>query len=573
MKSLLLNFSKGQSVISGTLTIALFSIVSKILGLVRHTLIASQFGTGPIAESFYAAFRIPDFLYNALVLGALSTAFIPVFLDLFTNKKVSEKTAPQDMSPDSGEESLVSPSVDYTKRWKLLQKFKQFTTTSKDTPHWDLANALLNTLLVLVFTSACVLWFITPAIMPKLVPGFDAERLSLAITLTRIMLISPLLFAASNVLNSALQAFKRFTSFALAPVLYNSGIIIGIVILYPTMGSVGLAWGVILGAFLHLLVQMPGIIQLGFRWQLIFPWRAPGVKQVIRLILPRALALSANQINQIVNTLLASTLAAGSVAVFYNAYDIEVIPVSLFAVSIAVSSFPALGELYVQKKNKEFRETLATITSRVLLIMIPLTLFMILLRAQIVRLILGYGLYNWDATKKTLTVFGILSISLVAQGLIPIFARAFYAKEETKTPVAIGIGAIALNSILAVILTNRFELSGLAIAFSVSSMLHCAALAFVLEHRLKGFLNKALLKNSVVYTVCGLIAGFALYITLYLVDAVTGTERVWALATQAGVAFIVGGVVYNVLLWVAGEEIVKELIARVKKPRQKTKTS
>ena len=266
-----------------------------------------------------------------------------------------------------------------------------------------------------------------------------------------------------------------------------------------------------------------------------------------------------------VNTMLASTLVAGSVVVFYNAYDIEVLPVSLFAVSIGVSSFPVLGELYLQKKRNEFREVLTVITSRVLLIMLPLTVFMILLRAQIVRLILGYGLYDWNATRRTLTVFGILCVSLIAQGLIPIFARAFYAKEETKTPVIIGVLAIVLNIIVAVSIIKHAALLGLAIAFSVSSILHCAALAIMLEHRLKGFLTKTLLKNFLIYTLAAFIAGFALYITLYLVDALTGTTRVWALLTQAAVAFIVGGVVYSVLLFVAGEETVEGIIARIKK--------
>lgn len=563
MKFLFTNLSKRQSVASGAITIALFSIVSKLLGLIRHTLIASQFGTGPIAESFFAAFRIPDFLFNALVLGALSTAFIPVFLDLFTNKKLSKTTVPQDLSTDASEESLVSANIDYS-RWKLFKKLTQFTASPKDTPHFDLTNAFLNLLLIVLAVSAGFLWIITPALTQKLVPGFDEERLSLTISFTRIMLISPILFGVSNVMSSSLQAFKRFTAFALAPVLYNAGIIFGIVVLYPLVGAIGLAWGVVIGALFHLLAQLPGMTQLGFHWRLVFPWQVAGAKRVLRLILPRALALSANQINQMINTMLASTLVAGSVVVFYNAYDIEVLPVSLFAVSIGVSSFPVLGELYLQKKRNEFREVLTVITSRVLLIMLPLTVFMILLRAQIVRLILGYGLYNWDATRRTFTVFGILCVSLIAQGLIPIFARAFYAKEETKTPVIIGVLAIILNILLAVGFSRHFALLGLAIAFSVSSILHCAALAVMLEHRLKGLLTKTLLKNFVLYTVSALIAGFALYITLYLVDALTGTTRVWALATQAGVAFIVGGAVYSVLLFVAGEETIEDIIARMK---------
>ena len=581
-------FNKTHSISSGAIIIALFAILSKILGLIRYSLIAAKFGTGPVADSYMAAFRIPDFIYSVLVLGALSTAFIPVFLDLYNKRKVRDKTGPQDLSVESSEEGLASVNIDYQKqlahviaspvgkitygarsrpKQRLLRSLRSLAMTgrsasSRDT-HWELTNALLNTFLVALLVIAGVAWLFTPYLIPGLVAGFDPERLSLTIKLTRIMLLSPLIFAISNIMGSVLQSFKRFTLFAAAPVMYNVGIIIGIVFFYSWLGPIGLAYGVVLGALLHLLIQLPEVIRLGWRWQLIFAWQAAGVKRVFRLILPRALALSANQVNQLVNTFLASGLLAGSVAVFYNAYDIESLPISLIGVSLAVASFPVLGELFVKNKVKDFRRVLIKVIKQILLLMIPLSLFMILLRAQIVRLILGYGRYNWDDTVRTLEVFGVLAFSLIAQGLIPVLARAFYARENTKIPVVISVTSIILNIILAFVLVPIYGLLGLAIAFSTASMVNCLLLWLILHREIKGLFSQDLWRSIAKYVLAAVLGGLGLYVNLYLMAALIGTERVWSLLVQAAWSFLVGAGLYVSVLWVFGEEVVVGLLKRI----------
>jgi putative peptidoglycan lipid II flippase len=561
-------FNRTQTISSGAITIALFAILSKALGLIRYSLIAAKFGTGPVADSYMAAFRIPDFIYSILVLGALSTAFIPIFLGLYHKRGLSSKNGPQDLSVEASEEGLASVNIDYQKQLSPVIANNKIVETKKRRlayeAHWDLTNTLLNSLLLILLIIVGITWYLAPQIVPRLVSGFDSERLSLTVKLTRIMLLSPIIFAISNIMGSVLQSFKRFTFFAAAPVMYNIGIIIGILFFYSWLGPAGLAYGVVLGAMLHLLVQVPEVLRSGWRWGPRITWRTKGLARVLKLLLPRALALSANQVNQLVNTFLASSLAAGSVAVFYNAYDLESLPISLIAVSLAVASFPVLGELFVKNKHKDFHQVLLRIIKQILLLMIPLSLFMILLRAQIVRLILGYGRYNWNDTVRTLEIFGILATSLIAQGLIPVLARAFYARENTKTPVAISVVSIILNIVLAFILVPIYGLAGLAIAFSTASLLNCLLLWLILQREIKGLFSRNLWGDIAKYVLAAILGGLGLYLNLYLTAAALGTQQVWSLLIQTAWSFLIGAGIYVLVLWIFGDEMVLNLLRRLK---------
>jgi len=571
------NFLKKNSISSGAIIIALFTILSKILGLLRYSLIAAKFGTGPIADAYMAAFRIPDFIYNILILGALSTAVIPVFLDLYHKKKQVKNKAetPQDLGVESSEEGLASVNIDHHAQiesltisaQKIWQRLKNFVIIKPKTQekHWDLISSLLNTLLLLLIIVAGIVFIFVPNIVPWLVPGFDLERTRLTIRFTRIILLSPIIFAVSNLMGSVLQAFRRFLVFALAPVLYNIGIIIGILVFYPWFGSSGLAFGVVLGVILHLLVQFPWVCALGFSWRPIFAWQVKEVRRVLRLILPRALALSGNQVNHLVNTWLASQLMAGSVVIFYNAYDLEILPIGLVAVSLAVASFPVLGEYFIQKNDQAFEKTLLRLIRIVLLIMIPLSLFMFLLRAQIVRLVLGYGKYNWTDTVRTLNVFGVFCLSLVPQALVPVFSRAFYARENTKTPVIISLFCIAFNIILALFLVKYYALYGLAMAFSTSSLLQALLLWFCLSKNFKALFSSRLLISIFKFSIAALGAGFILYFKLYLLANFFGNNRVWSLFLQSLLSFIIGVLIYFSLLWILKEQFFLEFFKKFKK--------
>lgn len=576
MRGIFTFLSKSHSLKTGVIVIAVFSIISKLLGLLRYSLIAAHFGTGAIADSYIAAFRIPDFIYNAVVFGALSVAFIPVFLDLYEKGKRREDQ-PQDLSVEQTEEGFSSVNVDFQSQVvalfaaplkifrdpKITLRSPRRSAVASGDPaptselHFELTNALLTILTLAVIIAGAAAWIFAPRLVSALVPGFDDERLALTISMTRVMLVSPLIFCVSNIIGSVLQAFQRFAFFALAPVFYNIGIIFGILALYPILGPIGLAWGVVLGAFLHLLVQIPGFAKTGFRFRLTFGSRRAGVRRVLKAMIPRAIALSGGQVNQLANTFLASALPAGSVVVFYNAYDLETLPVSFIAVSLAVASFPVLGRLFAQGKYDDFRRVFTTSLKHVLRVMVPLTIFLILLRAQAVRLTLGYGLYNWSDTVRTLETFGILAASLVPQSVIPLLARAFYAREKTAVPVCASLLAIGVNIALAFALSPRYGLLGLAAAFSISSYLHALALAFEFEREMGGvLLNRGLWIPLLRFCFAAIFSGMMLYTVLHVASLLVGTDRVWSLSVQAALALVIGSGSYILLLWIFGDEVV-----------------
>jgi len=562
-------FSKSHSLKTGAIVIGVFSILSKLLGLFRYSLIASRFGTGVVADSYMAAFRIPDFIYNAVVFGALSVAFIPVFLDLYEKGKKREDQ-PRDLSVEPTEEGIGSVNVDFQAQIASLFSipFKAFkkrsiTKESFSELHFELINAMLTILSLAVSTVAVIAWIFASSIVPRLVPGFSSESVALTISMTRVMLLSPIIFCVSNIIGSVLQAFQRFTFFALAPVCYNLGIIFGILVLYPLLGPIGLAWGVVFGSFLHLLVQLPPFAETGFRFRFTFGSRRAGVHRVLKAMIPRALALSAQQVNQLTNTFLASALPAGSVVVFYNAYDLETLPVSFIAVSLAVASFPVLGGLFAQKKYDDFRRVFRSSLEHILRIMVPLMIFLILLRAQAVRLTLGYGLYNWADTVRTLQIFAILSSSLIPQSVIPLFARALYAREKTAAPVITSLIAIGTNIASAFLLTPFYGLAGLALAFSASSFLHAFILAVLAEREIHGSLFcREFLISVLRFSIAAIFSGIMLYTALHIAAALIGTSHVWSLSLQTLIAFSIGSGSYVLLLWIFGDRVVNTIIKK-----------
>ena len=370
--------------------IAFFSLFSRILGIFRDRIFASRFGAGNELDAYFAAFRIPDFIFNLLVIGALSAAFIPVF-------------------------------TRYLSRDHEDEAFK-------------ISNSVLNLVLILWLFIALLIFIFARPIMGLLVPGFDTEKLSLTVNLTRIMLLSPLFFGISAVAGSMLNSYRRFFSFALAPVLYNLGIIIGALILIPRMGVYALAVGVVIGAFLHMLLQQINVYLLGFRYQRVLDLNHPGVRRIVKLALPRIIGMAVDQINLFVQTILGSILIVGTVAAFNLANNLASLPVGLFGVALATAVFPTLAEKAGLRRDSEFVFELSRVSRVILFLTIPTSVMIILLRAQIVRLILGTGHFDWQDTRLTFGILGYLAISVFALALVPLLSRAFYAFEDTKTP-------------------------------------------------------------------------------------------------------------------------------------------
>jgi putative peptidoglycan lipid II flippase len=375
------------------------------------------------------------------------------------------------------------------------------------------------------------------------------------------MLFSTFFLALSAVMGGILQATRRFVAFSLAPVFYNVGIIIGVVFFVPNIGPAGLGWGVVLGAFLHLALQASVALRLGLE-RIPFPsFRHEGVRRILRLMAPRTMGLAVMQVNLIVILALASSLAAGSVAVMNLAMNLQSVPVGIFGISFAVAAFPALSRAVGLKNNEKFREALGSTARKIVFLVVPSTVLILLLRAQIVRLILGQGAFNWDDTIQTANALGIFAVSLAAQALVPLFSRAFYALQNTWTPLWIGMIAEGTNIILALLLVDRFGLNGLVAAFSIAAWLSIFLLWWRLRAR-QGRLGTSEVWSSFKKTAaaCFVMAGTALPVRI-AIGTLFPLRTFWQVALQACTAGLMGLLAFWIVSWLLDSKELREFHA------------
>lgn len=481
---------EGQTVVSAAALIALSAFVSRALGLFRDRLLASTFGAGPELDAYFAAYRIPDLLFNLLILGTISAAFLPVFAS----------------SIAKGEQGLKEA--------------------------FAIAHSLVTLTVLILSGCAVVLFVLAPYIVPALAPGFDMERRQMMLQLSRIMLLQPILLGISSILGSMLTTFGRFFAYAFAPVLYNVGIILGVVLLVRPLGVRGLAWGVVLGAGLHLLVQVPGAWRVGFRFRPRLAFLEDGLWQIGRLMVPRLIGLLAGQASALIVTFIGSLLAAGSIAAYTFADNLQAVPIGLVGVSFAVAVFPQLSVAAARNKATEFLGPLIRSARLVLFLILPLSFMIIPLRAQIVRVVLGTGAFNWEDTQRTLNVLGILAFGVFAQSLIPLLARAFFALRDTRTPMIASLCAIGANIVGALILGRQFGIEGLAVAAVLSGILHVVMLFLFLETRLGTFQDENLPKAIMKMTGAALTAVFAVQLLKYSIASVVDMQRAWGVLAQ-----------------------------------------
>ena len=284
-----------------------------------------------------------------MIVGALSAAFIPVFTELISEKKEDEA--------------------------------------------WELSSGILSLQILLAGTVSIVLVLLAPWLMKMVTPGFTGAKMELTVTLTRIMFLSPILLGISGIIGGALVSFKKFLIYSLAPIFYNTGIIIGALFFVKPFGPAGLAWGVVLGALMHLLIQYPSVKFSGFSFKPMFfgAWKNPNVRRVLRLMIPRTLTIAVSQINFTIITIFASTLATGSLAIFNFANNIQSGPLGLFGISFAIAVFPTLSAFGAKKESAKFVSVFSRTFRQVLFFVIPLSMFLFVLRAQTVRVLLGTG--------------------------------------------------------------------------------------------------------------------------------------------------------------------------------------
>lgn len=436
--------AKIETIAGAAVILAGASFASKMLGLLRNRVLAGTFGAGDTLDAYYAAFRIPDAIFQFIVLGALSAGFIPVFVELMEKR---------------GE-------------------------------HWRVAASVLNALLVLLISLTLLFIIFAPQLQSLIAPGFHGEKLATAIKLARIMALGSIFLGISAVFSGILQSYRRFVIYALAPLFYNVGIIVGALWLVPAFGVSGLAVGVVLGTVLHMIVQWPASRAVGFRWRGVLDLKSEPVRKIAWLSLPRVAGLAVTQINLFAITVIASKLATGSLSVFNLANDIQSVPIGLFAISLATAAFPAFSEFVVRKDSEGFRRSFSSTVRLVLFLTVPFAVLLLLLRAQIVRVLLGWGEFDWSDTVETADTLAFFSLSLFAQALLPLLARALYALKDTLSPLIAGSIGVVLNVVLALSFRESLGVAGLALAFSLASIVNIVALWLMLRHRV-GSLDEA----------------------------------------------------------------------------------
>ena len=516
-----------DSIAAAAFIIAITSLTSRFLGILRDRILAGSFGAGETLDIYFAAFRIPDLIYNLLVLGALSAGFIPIFISL---KKDNKKAA------------------------------------------WYLANNTLNILIIsLVILAILGIIFINPLIN-IIAPGFDSLAKAETAKLTMIMFLSPIFLGASALIGGILQSFRRFIAYSLAPIFYNLGIIIGALFFVDALGIVGLAWGVVLGALLHLLIQIPTAFSLGFRFKFIINFKDRATRKLARLMVPRTLSLAISQINLLVITILATRLETGSLTVFNFANNLQFFPIGIFGISFAIAVFPLLSEK-VDNKEK-YKEIFASTLRKILFFIVPATVLLITLRAQIIRVILGTGAFTWRDTIMTMNTLGFFALSLFAQASIPLLVRMFYARHDSKTPFYLGLISVIVNIILAILLGERMGVAGLALAFSISAIFQF----FLLWLRLNIILGDLNLSNIIsavfVYTLAAIFCGIVVQTSKLAIWPFIDMTTFLGVFIQLTVCASLGLLTFFLICYYLKNPEAKEFLETVKKrlPWKKTKS-
>ncbi len=404
------------SINQAAILLGLFTLLSQILGLFRDRFIAHFIGPGLELDAYYAAFRIPDLIFISLASLASVTVLVPFIVSKMKGEKVTDE-----------------------------------------------ARKFLNDIFTVFFFCITLFSLIVFILIPKFVyfiaPGFSIEGQNDVIVLSRILLLSPIFLGLSNLFGSITQLFRKFFIYSLSPILYNLGIIFGILFFYPFFGIKGLAFGVVLGALLHFLIQVFGSLKSGFNFAFSFKINFTEIKKLVLTSLPRTLGLAFNNIALIAIIAIASFYKAGSISIFNLSLNLQSVPLNIIGVSYAVASFPSLAKSISLGKIEEFKEQLKLSARSIVFWSLPVAFLFIVLRAQIVRVILGSSSFSWDNTRLVAASLAIFSISVLAQGMIALLSRAYYANGNTKTPLLINLFSSVLIVFFAINLTNLFNIN------------------------------------------------------------------------------------------------------------------
>jgi len=493
-------------------------LASSILGLVRNRFLAHFFPIETL-DAYAASFVLPDLISSILITGALSVAFIPVFTT-YLNKN-SEKES------------------------------------------WRMASSVLNIALLFYIAAALIVYVLAKPITEKLiVPGFSPDKIALTTRLTTAILLAQAPLIIGSFFTSVLQSYHRFIVPAIAPVLYNVGIIIGILWIRPFAGLMGVAWGVVIGAFFHMLIQFLLARKFGFKYKFEFKFNDPGVLKIIKLSFPRAVGVGLARIEWWISIFISSLLINGSTGVLRFAADIHTFPVSIFGVTFAMAALPSLSASWAAEKTEDFKATFLPTFQQVLYLTVPLSVLFIVLRIPVVRIMYGSGFFGWSSTVATAVTMSYFAIGIFAQSGFLLLVRAFYALHDAATPLKVAFGSLLFHGVVSVSLIVLFAKNApipaafLGLATSFTGIFSFILLLYLLNKKLGGFDKKKLFIPAAKTFSSAILMGVLLYIPLhikikgiYVIDHIIDTTRAFNLLVLTGAAFIFGLAIYVWLTW------------------------
>lgn len=539
-------YSRSSSINEAAFLLGAFTLVSQLLGLVRDRLLATYLGAGSHLDVYYAAFKIPDFLFVSVATLASITVLLPYLSAKYGNGEYNH--------------------------YETARRFL------------DQVFTVLLGFLVIV---SIVIFILMPWLAKLIAPGFDSTELHTLTMLSRLMLIQPIIIGISNMLSSVTQMFKKFLVTALSPVMYNIGIIIGIVVLYPLCGVTGLAIGVVIGAVLHLLIQIPTLIQLGFIPRFTTKIHIAELKSIVKTSIPRTIGLSMSSFTALILTSIASTLAVGSISIFNLTNNMLNVPIGVVAISYSVASFPMLVKYFHNGERGKFAEYILNATRKIIFWSIPITLLFIVLRAQIVRVILGSQSFSWNDTRLAAATLALFVVGLVAQSLVHLFVRGYYAAGNTKKPLimnflgeilTIGLAFVfiwmfnalpAFNEFFVTLLrldgVTNITLLALPLAFSIGNIVNYFTLFAVFKKDFPEANNFPVLKTTLQTMVASLCMAVVSYGFLNFVSLFIDQDRFWGVLSQGLLSGIAGITVFIIVMTLFKNEDMHEFLGTFKK--------
>lgn len=516
--------------------LASFAFLSLILALIRDKLLAYTFGAGHSLDVYYAAFRIPDLVFATVGSLVSASILLPYFIERF------------EFGGERG---------------------KSFS------------NGIFTVFFALMIVVSVVLFVIAPKLVPLVLPGFsESIALSELVMSMRIMLLSPFFLGLSNLFSSLTQMHHRFLVYALSPVAYNAGIILGVVVGYQIFGIPGLAFGVALGAFMHMAIQLPFLFKekLVPRFTLKIHW--PDMRKIFFTSLPRTLTLSANQIASFVLVSLASLMTAGSISVFNFAFNLQSVPLTLIGASYSSAVFPTLSRMLFKGNIAEFKSKMIASAQHIIFWSMPIAILFIVLRAQIVRVVLGAGKFDWADTRLTAAMLALFMISTIGQSLIVLFVRSFYAEGKTAKPLILNIVSAGIMIVSAFLLYRAFifypifkffledllKVGGqvgtsvlvLGLAYTIGTMVNTILNWIMYERNYKGF-TRPVIETIFQTFAASVIMGYAAYLSLRIFAAIFPLTKVWGVFFQGLFSGLIGIVVLIFMLLILRNKQIMEV--------------